>query len=200
MRKIGRKKGAFLLIIGVAVLKFLLEQLGENIFGSAYTEYIEPVITKKIYIVSQGKEALEEQKLLEIIEKNSFHVDLIILLIVAGVIIIGIALLCRRVYLYKNLKRNAQEESIIQAMKALVDDTDYILAAQLYRYRIDTVGRGKAKNKKIIIDHIGSNYNDGMDINAIVHEEFLVEGNYYRGVTQFLSRYWSSVKKKHKIK
>ena len=188
-RKIGKKKGAALTLIGILGGRFVLTQLGENLFGSAYKKYIEPILTGKIYLIIKNKEELQENQILSIVEKNSIQIDIIFLLVTILGLFLLIAIVARNAYAKGASKKNAQEESLVQAGRAIVNDLDYVMSAQLYRYRIDSVGHGRKKKKKIIIDHIDSQYNDGMDINAIIHEEFLLEERYYKAVNQFLSRY-----------
>ena len=188
-RRIGKKKGAALTLIGILGGRFILTQLGENLFGSAYTKYIEPILTSKVYLIAKSKEELQESKVLDVVEANSMPIDVIFLIVLILGVVLLIAIVARNAYAKGASKKNAQEENLVQAGRAIVNDLDYVMSAQLYRYRIDSIGHGRKKKRKIIIDHIDSQYNDGMDINAIIHEEFLIEERYYKAVNQFLSRY-----------
>ena len=193
--KIGRKTGAFLALAGAAGIKYFFTQFGEQVFGTVYTEYFEPIITKKITVIPDESILSAKENIADEITKHAIRIDFVFL-ILAFVLMVLIVAIISRCTIRKQFGRNrVEEQKLCHAIEALKNDNEFIQAAQLYRY---TIENGKKSRKRIIIRHLGSEYKDNTDLNAIIREEFLIEDKYYKAILKFSERYRKYERSKEK--
>ena len=181
MKGIRKKKVATCLLVVFGLLGFFLQQFGENLLGSLYTIYLAPWLEAKVYYVFANEFA--GNNTVDITEIHQVHI-LWVLLIVLSVLLIVIWLV-GKYYRAVSATRLTQEQMLSNAMQAMINDEKYILSAQLYRYEIANEYLNNIRGKRIIINHINSHYQPGMDINAVVHEEFIIPEKTYRMVKRF---------------
>ena len=190
----GVRRSAIKTLKGISVAAaviILLKLLTQSVWETFYKKYIEPYITKKLYVILEGKEILEDREALSYVEGKAISIDIISLIVIIVFSILLVVFITKGVYSWRNSKENAHERGFALAARALINDLDYVLAAQMYRYSIDAVGHGKNKKRRIIIYHIDSECVEGVDINAIVQEEFFLEERYFRAIARFLTVYGS---------
>lgn len=167
----------------VFILKFLANAFRDNLFGTFYSENIEPYLAYKIYL-TVTKTHLRVQE--------GSNVILLSFSVLNTVLVITILTTVIWYFVSEKHKKNNNDEKINNVMDKLVRDNPDILAAQTYRFEIINGNKRKNKKRRIIVEHIASQYNSGMDINAIIHEEFEINERYYNAVTMFsglFSRY-----------
>lgn len=181
LQKIGRKGKIGIIIIGIAFIRFLIEQFGESIFGTWYAIHIEPIIKKGIHILIMDT---DEKLSKETLEKG-FSIDIISLIILVTLVLYVLALLIRWYFIGYKRNREVEKESVKKTIDNLVKDHDYIISAQLYQYSSFVNGTGRNKNRKIDITYYYCKAKENVDINAIIHEHFVFEEQYNRAVSNF---------------
>ena len=178
-RRIGRSKIAAFSLLGILGLQQLIKLLGEEIFGTIYEKNIEPFITGKIYFLFPGV-TIDNTKP---VQEQLFGINIIWLCVILAALVIVIIIYTRNYYLKKISNRENDFEKLNSAMKALVADSEYIVAAQLYKYKISENRRQRQCH--ITIDHLLSRCISGLDINAVHHEEFSIPRDLYKSINRF---------------
>lgn len=165
------------------LIKHFFELIFDNILSSIYNEKIEPILYKKVFIVISN-DNLEFDN-----EKIFFQLYFELLYIIIFFLIVVMIIFA--IKLNKSRKKSNDNEEILlsKALKSLKDDNKYILSAQIYKFTINREFKGKLKKRRIIIDHMDSHYNQGIDINAVVHQEFEIEEKYFSVVEKFAEIY-----------
>ena len=185
MKRYGKKKIAafFLLIFGA--IGALLKLLGEQLFESAYNKYLASWLDSKLYFIVSTELDKKNREIQKVISNETHTLDILICVFVILLLILGLIWIVGKYYSAIRATKTAQEKLLLNAMKALVDDEAYIQSAQVYRYDIVSDHSGTIRGNRIIIDYIGSEYTHGMDINAVVHEEFFISEKTLRMVKSF---------------